>query len=401
MLRTIRKLKNEDIRNKRILLRVDFNVPQDKNGNISDDRRIISGLLTIRYLLKKGAKQIIVMTHLGRPDGKSAKKLKVDRIAERLSKLLKKPVKKLDDCINLKLKDTASDGRYNNFNRYNKFKIVMLENLRFYKQEEDNDKTFAKKLSSLADIYVNDAFAVSHRKHASVHAITYFLPSYAGLLLEDEITSIENILKKPKRPFIAVIGGVKFETKIPVMEHILKKTDMILVGGAMAFTFFRAFGAHIGRSIYEKEYVRKAYTIFSNARKRIILPADVLIADRLNEKADVKNVYKADIIHDWYGIDIGEGAVTDYTHLIKNAKTIVWNGPMGMAEIRKFSNGTRKIALAIANSKAVTLVGGADTLSLIDELKLENKFTHISTGGGAFLEFIAGKKLPGIEVLRK
>ena len=386
----IKTLKDFNFKNKKIILRADFNVPLDGKGNILNDKKIKATIPTIKYLLKNKA-IIIIITHLGRPKGKIIKKLRTNKIAKRLSSLLRKRVFYLNKCIG---KDVE-----NFINKLSHGNIVVLENLRFYKEEKENNVKFAKLLSKLADIYVNDAFAVSHRKHASISAIIKFLPSYAGLLLEKEIKILNKIMKTRKKPFIAVLGGVKISDKIDLINSLLKKADKILIGGAMMFTFLKAKKLGIGKSIVENDKVSLAKRLLKN--KKIILPVDVVVSNKFDENSKSKIVNTDKIPSNSFGLDIGKNTIKNYKKIIKKAKTIIWNGPLGKFEFKRFSKGTNEIAKAIAKAKIISVVGGGETSAVIEKLKLEGRVTHLSTGGGAFLEFIEGKKLPGIVALEE
>ncbi len=376
----MKSIRDFDLENKKVLIRVDFNVPIDNFGHVKDDTRIRKALPTINYVLEKHGR-VILMSHLGRPKGQYIEELNMDAVAHTLSRLLNEHIIKLDDCIDVFIPNA---------------KVVLLENLRFHKEEEENDENFAKKLASLADIYVNDAFSVSHREHASVSAITKFLPSCAGFLLEKEIEMLS--LKNIKRPFIAIIGGAKISTKIGVIENLLKKVDYLLLGGAMTFTFYKAKNLEIGASLVEDSEIDKAKKLLKN--KKIILPKDIVIADKIDNNAKTKIVEYNKIPRDWVGLDLGEKTISSFKDMIKKAGTVFWNGSLGYIEIEKFSKASDEIAKEIANSKATTIAGGGETILTINKLNLENKFTFVSTGGGASLEFIEGKKLPGIEALK-
>jgi len=379
-------LKDFKFLNKEVLVRVDFNVPLDKNGKITDDTRIKAALPTIQHLIKNKA-MVILMAHLGRPNGKINSKLMMDNVAKRLAKLLKKKIYKLDDCIGLDVEnfvDKMVPGE-----------IVLLENLRFYPEEKENSKEFAKSLASLAQIYVNDAFGTCHRSHASVDAVTKYLPSCAGLLVEKEIKDMSKALEKPKKPFIAIMGGVKVSGKIDAINNLLKKVDKLLIGGAMMFTFLAANGSDVGNSIVEHEKLSLAKKLLKN--KKIILPVDTIVASNLKKNAKAKTS-GIDVI-EGIGLDIGPKTIKLYKDIIKNAKTIIWNGPMGKFEWPKFAKGNNEIAKALAKSKATTIIGGGDSAAAVKKLKLEKKMTHVSTGGGASLDFFAGKKLPALSAL--
>lgn len=378
----MRNLKEFDVKGKCVLVRVDFNVPL-KEGKVIDDSRIRAALPTIAYLRRKGAK-VILMSHLGRPDGKVVEDLRMHPVAERLSKLLKFPVHCAADCIGAEVEDQIKglhDGD-----------VLLLENLRFYPEEEANNRMFAQKLAGFSDFYVNDAFGTCHRAHASVAAITEFLPSAAGFLLEREVKMLSSLLKAPKRPFVAVMGGVKVSDKIGVIDNLLKKVDAILIGGAMMFTFYKALGWEIGKSKFEADKVKLAKALLKKGKKKILLPTDVVVSDG--------NVLPANnLLNKSIGLDIGPETQQIYAEIITEAKTVFWNGPMGMFEDKKFAKGTYAIANAMAKCKGTTVVGGGDSVAAVEQLKLGSKFSHVSTGGGASLEFLEGKVLPGITAL--
>ncbi len=380
----MRLLKEADVAGKTVLVRVDFNVPL-KDGKISDDKRIKAVLPTIEYLRKKKAR-IVLISHLGRPDGKVADDLRLAPVAERLSKLLKYPVHYEPDCI-------GSDVEFSVCGLHES-DVLLLENLRFYPEEEADDSGFAQKLAVLADVYVNDAFAVSHRAHASVHAIAKFLPSCAGFLLEKEVKMLSSLLKSPKHPFIAIMGGAKVSDKIGVIESLLKKVDAVLIGGAMMFTFYKALNYEVGKSKFEADKISLAKSLLKNGKKKIVLPTDVVLSNK-------KVVPAAKMPKAFAGFDIGPETQAIYSEMIKEAKTVFWNGPMGLFEQKPFDNGTLAVAKAMSGCKGVTVVGGGDSVSAIEKAKLEKKFSHVSTGGGASLEFLEGKVLPGIAVLDK
>jgi phosphoglycerate kinase len=378
----MRLLKEADVAGKTVLMRVDFNVPL-KNGKITDDKRIRAVLPTIEYLRKKKSR-IVLISHLGRPDGKVSEDLRLGPVADRLSKLLKYPVHYEPDCIGSDV-EFAVRGLHES-------DVLLLENLRFYPEEEADDAGFAQKLAVLADVFVNDAFAVSHRAHASVHAIAKFLPSYAGFLLEKEVKMLSVLLKSPKHPFIAIMGGAKVSDKIGVIESLLKKVDAILIGGAMMFTFYKALNYKVGKSKFEADKVALAKSLLKKGKKRIILPTDVVLSDKRVVPADKMPKNSA-------GFDIGPETQAIYAEMIKEAKTVFWNGPMGLFEQKPFDRGTLAVAKAMSVCKGITVVGGGDSVSAIEKARLEKKFSHVSTGGGASLEFLEGKKLPGIDVL--
>ena len=368
------KLKDFDVKNKRVLVRVDFNVPINEKGLIVDDSRIKEALPTIQFLIKSKA-VVILMSHLGRPDGNFVGKLMMNKVAERLSELLRKDVKKLDDCVGDAVSKAVSNLK--------PCDVVLLENLRFHAEEEKNDKEFARKLASIADFFVNDAFGACHRAHASVHAVSDFLPSCAGLLLQKELKNLSIILEKPARPFVVVLGGAKVSDKINVVSKFVENADFVLIGGAMAFTFLRARGINTGLSkveISQLDFARK----FAN-NKKVLLPVDCVMADRFEEDANSDIVNVDDIEPDWLALDIGPDTVAKFKKVIAKAKTIFWNGPMGVFEWKKFADGTKDVARAIAKSKAIKVCGGGETVEALHKFKLADKMTHISTGGGASL----------------
>ncbi|MCS7202089.1 MAG: phosphoglycerate kinase [Dictyoglomus sp.] len=389
---SILDLKEEDLKNKRVLVRVDFNVPM-KNGVITDDRRIKEALPTIQYLIEKQAK-VILMSHLGRPKGVQDD-LRLDPVAKRLSELLGRPVKKLNDCIGEDVEKEVENMKSG--------EVILLENLRFHKEEEANDPEFAKKLAKLGDIYVSDAFGTVHRAHASTAGVAQYLPAYAGLLVKKEIEIMGKALESPERPFICILGGAKVSDKIGVIENLLEKVDTLIIGGGMMFTFWKAQGFEIGKSILEEDKVEIAKKFIKTAEEKgikLLLPDDATVVKEISETAETKVKNKGEFDPDDIGVDIGPKSIEKFVKEIEKGKTIIWNGPMGIFEIDKFADGTREIAKAIANNKnCVSIVGGGDTASAVSKFGLEDKFTHISTGGGASLEFLEGKVLPGIAVL--
>ncbi|MBN2111820.1 phosphoglycerate kinase [Candidatus Woesearchaeota archaeon] len=383
-----RTLKDFKFSNKEVLVRVDFNVPLDEKGRITDDKRIRAALPTIKYLIKQNA-MVILMSHLGRPKGEIVESLRMDAVAERLSKLLGKEVVKMDECIGSDVEDYVDEMVPG--------EVILLENLRFYPEEKDNNAEFAQELAELAQFYVNDAFGTCHRADASVEAVTRYLPGCAGFLVEKEIKVMGKALEKPKKPFIAVMGGVKVSDKIEVINNLLKKVDKLLIGGAMMFTFLKAKGHDVGKSIVEDDKIALAKKLLKN--RKIVLPVDCVAGDKFEKNAKPK-IVGVDKIKGM-GLDIGPKTIKMYSDLIKKSKTVIWNGPMGKFEWKKFSKGTDGVAKAMAKSKAVTIVGGGDSAAAVEQLKLEGKMTHVSTGGGASLDFFAGKKLPGLVALEK
>ena len=385
-------VKDIDLKNKKVLLRADFNVPQDANLNITDDTRIRATLPTIKYILQNGAKKLILMSHLGRPDGKRLDKYSLKPVALRLKELLKEEVRFLDDCIGDNVKKEIEIA---------KERVVLLENLRFHAEEEANDANFAKELASLADIFVNDAFGTAHRAHASTEGVTHYLKSAAGFLLDKEIQYLGNTVQNPQRPFMVILGGAKVSDKIGVIENLLPKCDAILIGGGMAYTFLKAEGKSIGNSKLEKDKLDLAKSILTKAKtlkREILLPIDHVVVD--NIAADAKTeIVGENIPGEKIAVDIGPKTIALFEGKLKSAKTIVWNGPLGIFEMDVFSKGTQEIAKFIGTLAATTIIGGGDTAAAIAKFQLEDKMTHISTGGGASLEFLEGKVLPGIAAL--
>lgn len=387
-------LKDIDVKNKRVIVRVDFNVPLDKKSlDITDDSRIKGALPTIQYLIANDAK-VILMSHLGRPDGKAKNELRLDPAGKRLSELLARKVTKLNDCIGPEAEKAVSEMKPKD--------VVLLENLRFYPEEEENDPEFAKKLASLADIFVNDAFGTCHRAHASTEGITKYLPSVAGFLVNKEIKYFEEAVTNPVKPYIAILGGAKVSDKIGVITNLMDKVDAILIGGAMAYTFLKSEGINIGKSKLEADKVDLAKDILSKAKAknvRILLPVDHVVADKVDAAADTEIINTREIPDGKIGLDIGPKTITEFEKVLKGSKTVVWNGPVGFFEIKPFSKGTEELARFLTTIKATTIIGGGDTAAAIYELGLEGKMSHISTGGGASLEYMEGKTLPGIAAL--
>ncbi len=382
-----------DLKGKRVLVRVDFNVPLNKELQITDDNRIKAALPTIKYIIEKGGK-VVLMSHLGRPKGEIKQEFSLKPVAVRLSELLGQPVDMLDDCIGEKVKDKL--------NKMGEGEVVLLENLRFYKEETANDKDFAKKIASLGDVFVNDAFGTCHRAHASTEGVTHYLESAAGFLVQKEIEYFQKILTNPQSPFIFILGGAKVSDKIPVIKNMLDKADIILIGGAMAYTFMKSKGINIGSSRLEEKSVSIVEEIFVSAKEKgveIVLPIDHVITDNIETSVNVKFTEGESIDIGWMGVDIGRKTIKLFCEKIKEAKTIVWNGPAGIFEIDKFALGSKALALAIADSAAISVVGGGDTAAAVAKFLLSDKMSHISTGGGASLEYLEGKLLPGIAAL--
>ena len=387
-----KSIRDMEIREKRVLIRVDFNVPLDDKQNITDDTRIRAALPTIKYAIEYNAK-VILMSHLGRPKGEVNKKYSLAPCAERLSKLLGKEVIMMKDCIGDDVKRKVQGMRDG--------EIMLLENLRFHKEEEKNDDNFAKELASLGDVFINDAFGTCHRAHASTEGVTKYLPSAAGFLVQKEVEYFNKLLKSPDKPFVLILGGAKVSDKISVIENMLPKIDFLLIGGAMAYTFLKSRLKGIGKSKVEEDKLDVAEQIFDKAREEnvsILLPEDHVVAQEISDKAKVK-VVGEDIPDEWIGLDIGPKTIKKFLSILKDAKTICWNGPVGYFELKPFRKGTSEIAKFISKLKATTVIGGGDTAAAVNELGLGKKMSHISTGGGASLEYLEGKELPGIAVL--
>jgi phosphoglycerate kinase len=385
--KTIRDI---DVKGKRVLVRVDFNVPL-KDGMVSDDTRIRAAIPTIQYLLDHGA-AVILCSHLGRPKGGPEAKFSLLPVADYLSKLTGKKLAFANDCIGPEAKKAAQILKFG--------EILLLENTRFHPEEELNDLTMAKELASLADIFVNDAFGTAHRAHASTEGVTHFLPSVSGFLLEKEIKYLSQTIENPARPFVVIMGGAKISDKIGVIKNLLKKADTILIGGGMANTFFKAQGYTLADSLVEDEALETAKELLKAAGKKIQLPVDVVLGDKFDAEAAIKTIDLGNIPDGWRILDIGEKTVASFASVIKTAGTVLWNGPMGVFEFPKFAVGTFSIAKAVASSKAVTIIGGGDSVAAIQQSGLAEKITHISTGGGASLEMLEGLELPGVAALQ-
>ena len=387
-------IQDVDVAGKKVLVRVDYNVPQDKEGNITDDTRIRATLPTIHKLLQKGA-SVILMSHLGRPKGEVNLAYTLQPIADRLASLLDKPVKFAEDCVG-----EVAEGAVANLHQG---EVLLLENLRFHSEEEKNDPAFCQQLAKLAEIAVNDAFGVSHRAHASVEGISKFMPMVAGLLVEKEIKFLGKALANPERPFTAIIGGAKVSDKIGVIKNLMETVDVLIIGGGMANTFLAAQGYNMGASLVETDKADLARELLEKATERgisFLLPVDFVVADRFAADANFKVVKAAEVPEGWMALDIGPESVKKFQEALKTSKTVVWNGPMGVFEMPNFAGGTMALAHTLAELKeATTIVGGGDSVAAIEKAGLANKIDHISTGGGASLEFLEGKILPGIAVL--
>lgn len=382
-----------DVRNKKVLVRVDFNVPLDSEANITDDTRIRAALPTIQYLLKQQAK-VILMSHLGRPKGEFKPEFSLRPAAKRLSELLDTNVTMAEDVIGEDAKKAVDMAKYG--------EVVLLENLRFHKEETKNDPEFARKLSSFGDVYVNDAFGTAHRAHASTEGVAHYLPAVAGYLIKKELDVMGKALSNPERPFVAILGGAKVSDKIGVIENLIEKVDTLIIGGGMAYTFFKARGYEIGNSLLETDKVNLAKTLEEKANAKgvkLLLPVDNVVAQEFKADAMNKVVESDKIPVDWQGLDIGPKTRELFGQEIKNAKTVVWNGPMGVFEMPAFAEGTKAIAKYMSQCEGVTIIGGGDSAAAVQQMGYSNKMTHISTGGGASLEFLEGKVLPGVAAL--
>lgn len=382
-----------DVKGKKVLVRCDFNVPQDENGNITDNRRIVSSLDTIKYLLDQGAK-LILCSHLGRPKGEVKKEFSLAPIAKELQNLLGVEVKLAQDVVGESAKSLTKDMKEG--------EIVLLENVRFHREETDNDPEFAKELSSMAEIFVNDAFGTAHRAHASTAGVANYLPAVAGFLIEKELNFLGNALNNPERPFVSILGGKKVSDKIGVIEALIEKVDTLMIGGGMAYTFFKAMGYNVGNSICEEDKLDLATSLMEKAKQKgvkFMLPVDTKVGKEFSKDTESKTVSYKEIPDEWEGFDIGLETIKMYEEELEKAKTIVWNGPLGLFEFEQFAIGTNAIARKLAELDATTIIGGGDSAAAVEKIGLSEKMTHISTGGGASLEFLEGKKLPGIECL--
>jgi phosphoglycerate kinase len=382
-----------DLRGKRVFIRVDFNVPMDENMVITDDRRIRSALPTINYCIDEGAR-VILASHLGRPKGKPDQKHSLAMVAKRLQRLLNKEVTFLSDCVGAEVQEAVEKMRAGD--------VIVLENLRFHAEEEKNDPSFAKKLASFADCYINDAFGASHRSHASISGLPTHLPAGAGFLLKKEIDYLQGMVSSPVRPFVAILGGAKVSGKIGVLENLADKVDKVIVGGGMAFTFIKAMGHEIGDSMFEPDMVDTAKRIMETLRKnnvKFYLPVDCVVAQSMDNGAETKIVTTQEISRGWRGLDIGPASSRLFAEALQNAKTVMWNGPMGVFEKDAFSRGTFAIARAVADAYALTIVGGGDTDLAVHRAGVSDAISFISTGGGASLQLLEGKMLPGLDAL--
>ncbi|MEA3459521.1 MAG: phosphoglycerate kinase [Chloroflexota bacterium] len=384
-------VKDIEVAGKHVLMRVDFNVPLAE-GRVTDDTRLRAALPTIRYLVDKEAK-VILMSHLGRPPGKVVDELRMDPVAERLSELLGRPVGKLDDCIGDEVKAAVAEMRPGD--------VILLENTRFHPEERKNDPEFAKKLAELADVFVNDAFGTAHRAHASTVGLAQYLPAVAGLLMEKEVDTLGRVLESPEHPFVAILGGAKISDKIGVIESFLSRADLLLIGGGMANTFFKAQGYEVGDSLVEDESLGVARELLEKAGGKLILPVDAVVADEFSADAKSKVLSVGKVPEGWRILDIGPETVALFEKKLAGAKMVVWNGPMGVFEFPKFAAGTKAIARFLAELEAITIIGGGDVVAAVRQAGVAEEMTHVSTGGGAALKFLEGKELPAIAILEE
>ena len=388
-------VKDVVVNNKKVLVRCDFNVPIDsETGKITDNRRIRAALPTIQYLLDHNAK-VILCSHLGRPKGEFNLKYSLKPVAEELSKLLNKDVKLAKDVIGESAKELTSNMKEGD--------IVLLENVRFHKEEEQNDPEYSKALASMAEIYVNDAFGTAHRAHSSTTGVADYLPAVSGFLIEKELEFLGGALENPAHPFVAILGGAKVSDKIGVIENLLDKVDTLIIGGGMAYTFYKAQGHHIGTSICEEDKLDLARSILEKAQEKgvqLLLPVDNHVSSEYSNNGEEKMVNSTEIPDGFMGLDIGPKTIEKFEEAVKDAKTVVWNGPLGVCEFDKFATGTKAVATMLSKIDATTIIGGGDSAAAIEKLGLADKMTHISTGGGASLEFLEGKTLPGIACLQ-
>ena len=386
-------VKDIDLKGKKVFVRCDFNVPMDENQNITDNTRIVAALPTIKYLLEQNCK-LVLASHLGRPKGEFKPEFSLQPVAKELSKLLGREV--------IMAKDVIGEDAMTKAANLKEGEILLLENVRFHREETDNDPEFSKKLASMAEVYVNDAFGTAHRAHASTTGIASYLPAVSGFLIEKELKFLGNAVNNPERPFVAILGGAKVSDKIGVIDNLLEKVDTLMIGGGMAYTFFKAQGYEVGNSICEMDKLDLAKNAMEKAKQKcvkLMLPVDTKIGKEYKTDTESKVVKYTEIPADWEGFDIGPETIKMFSEELKTAKTVIWNGPLGLFEFEQFAVGTNSIAKVLSEIDATTIIGGGDSAAAVKKAGLEDKMTHISTGGGASLEFLEGKKLPGIECL--
>lgn len=387
-----KSVKDIEVKGKRVFVRVDFNVPMEE-GKVTDDTRIRAALPTIQYLIDEGAK-VILASHLGRPKGEVKDELRLTAAGERLAELLNKPVQKLDESVGENVKAAIASMQDGD--------VVLLENVRFHAGEEKNDAELSKQFAALADIYVNDAFGAAHRAHATTAGIAEYLPAVSGFLMQKELDVLGKALANPERPFTAIIGGSKVKDKIGVINHLLEKVDNLIIGGGLSYTFTKAQGHEIGKSLLEEDKIELAQSFMQKAKDNgvnLYMPVDAVVADEFSKDANTKVVAIEDIPADYMGLDIGPKTAEIYAEVIKNSKLVIWNGPMGVFEIDVFANGTKAVAQAMAQTEGYTIIGGGDSAAAVEKFNVADQMSHISTGGGASLEFMEGKELPGVVAL--
>ena len=392
---SVKTVKEMDLKNKRVLVRVDFNVPL-KDGVITDDTRILRALPTMKYILEQEGASLILMSHLGRPSEEKEPQFSMKQLADHLSKVAGVPVISAPDCIGEEVEKLAGELKSG--------EILLLENTRYHKAEKKNNPEFAEKLAKLGDVFINDAFGTAHRAHASTEGITKFLPSAAGFLMEKECKFFDGVLGNPEKPFVSIIGGAKVSSKISVLESLVSKCTTFVIGGGMAYTFLKAQGYEIGNSLFEEDYLDVAKSFLKKAEEakvEVILPLDHIVASEFSENADAEYINDKNIPAGKLAMDVGEKTVEAVKSRIAEAKTVVWNGPMGVFEFEKFAAGTKEVANFVAECKGVTVVGGGDSVAAVNKFNLADKIDHVSTGGGASLEYLEGKQLPGVVALRK
>ncbi len=388
-------LKDLEMKGKKVLVRCDFNVPMDKEGKITDDIRIRAAMPTVEYILENGG-SVILMSHLGRPNGEPNPKYSLEPVSKRISELIGREVKFSDDdrVVGESTQKLASELKEG--------EVLLLQNVRYRKEEEKNEDAFSKELASLADLYVNDAFGTAHRPHSSTAGVASFLPSAMGYLIEKEVGFMGKALESPERPFVAILGGAKVSDKIGVIENLMEKVDALIIGGGMAYTFIKAQGFEVGKSLLEEDKVSLAADLIKKAKEKnieLLLPVDTVVAKEFAAEAQHWTVNSSSMPAETMGLDIGDKTIALFSEKIKEAKTVIWNGPMGVFEMPAFAKGTKEVAKALANSGAITIIGGGDSAAAVEQLGFADRMTHISTGGGASLEFLEGKILPGINVL--